>query len=199
MMEESWFQFQFVGDFPLCAQFLGFDLFFFPPSYFFTPGLRWCEGPQSFVKDAGSSTSWINQGPSTKKSSSLHAPSRTGALAVLFFSRFFYYYYFSAGCPVYARHQQSPSQNTGWIRIGLDLFLLFFPVGGSWLLDRSNRSIISLFLVNQSLSLSLTQGKRKSKNLPAHPPTRTRALLCTVYNSINPPHRIFIYTAVYRI
>lgn len=96
--------------------------------YFFTPGFWWSDSRvHRFLKDAWS-TSWINQGPSTKDFVFPSCSIKDRCSGCLVFQQQAYFFF----CLRPTRHQ-SPSQNTGWIRIGLELFLLIFPVGGSWL------------------------------------------------------------------
>lgn len=93
---------------------------------------------------------------------------------------------------------------------GLDLFLLFIPVGGRLLRQEQSGHFFfspslythdgqkgAWFSVNQSLVKEKQKVKQKRPSCFLSSPNRLCYILYTMYNSINPPHRVFIYT-VYR-
>ena len=127
----SWFQFQFVGIFPSVRNFLVRYIFLLYSSssfLFFYPWLL-------MIRQQGPQISERRMVHFMNKSGSVHQRLRLPFM--LHQGQVLWLSCFSAGlfffCLRPTRHQ-SPSQNTGWIRIGLELFLLIFPVGGSWLL-----------------------------------------------------------------
>lgn len=158
-------------------------------------------------KDAWS-TSWINQGPPSPSSSIKDRCPHSQFLKSLFFSAAVFVLVFAS-----LRQSTSEKQKQKKDQSDLDLDWICFSSLFQWGVgysDKSNRAIFfspslythdgqkgAWFSVNQSLVKEKQKVKQKRPSCFLSSPNRLCYILYTMYNSINPPHRVFIYT-VYR-